>query len=127
MADATKLRRLGAPPPVEEARVDLIPDPPEQEALREGQGGLLHDAGRVVAAVHHAPITGDELEQYGIDTRPKPRVSRVPMNHRVPEELAIALKKVAQIDEIPAQDILSRWMLRGLNEDYPHWRTLIRK
>src|SRR3954466_2498616 len=28
MADASKLKRLGAPPPLEEARSDLIPAPP---------------------------------------------------------------------------------------------------
>lgn len=30
MADASKLKRLGAPPPLEEARSDLIPAPPAE-------------------------------------------------------------------------------------------------
>jgi hypothetical protein len=84
MADASKLKRLGAPPPLEEARTDLIPEPvssasesprqdshipagptrppePENEDYQRVDGRALRKTGRTIPFSTRVNVNTDRL------------------------------------------------------------------
>jgi hypothetical protein len=81
MADASKLKRLGAPPPLEEARTDLMPEPassvpessrqnpnlptrppePENEEYERIDGRALRKTGRTIPFSTRVNVNTDRL------------------------------------------------------------------
>lgn len=118
MTDITKLRRLGTPPSVEEARMDLVPEAPA------GQGGLLPEAVAVVRTME-AVVPAPDRQVFDLKPVREMPIERRPINHRVPIDVAYGLKTMAEYTGQREQDLLTNALTRMLDDWHPKWRDAL--
>jgi hypothetical protein len=86
MADASKLRRLGAPPSIDEARVDLVPEPPIPDTTPPPAA--------VAPAQNPRPEPDDDFDR--IDGRSLRKTGRtLPFSTRVSVDLDRRIRRIA--------------------------------
>jgi hypothetical protein len=91
MADASKLKRLGAPPPLEEARSDLIPAPPPPSP----------------APVAAEPPPGEDYER--IDGRSLRKTGRtLPFSTRINADVDKLIRRLAAKHKLLIAEVIER-------------------
>jgi hypothetical protein len=117
MADASKLKRFGAPPPsIDEAREDLIPEPPAAEAVPEMQVQSPVNAGPIIPARQPTvaqPEPEPEAEDYErVDGRTLRKTGRtIPFSTRLNADTDKLIRRIAGKHGILIAEVVERGAL----------------
>ena len=103
MADASKLKRLGVPPPVDEARTDLVPELESQTESSSPKESRVS----VFSSPHDMGVEPQQFER--IDGRSLRRTGRtVPFSTRVSDELDIRIRRIAAKHKLKIVEIIEQ-------------------
>lgn len=113
MADASKLKRFGAPPPsIDEARADLVPEPSEPEPQVEEPPPRVAAATPPKPAVRQA-IPEPEIEDYErVDGRTLRKTGRtIPFSTRLNADTDRLIRRIAGKHGILIAEVVERGAL----------------
>jgi hypothetical protein len=114
MADASKLKRFGSPPPsIDEARADLIPEPPVVEPEPEVKQQPKVEAAAPASPPFRQPEPQPEIEDYErVDGRTLRKTGRtIPFSTRLNADTDRLIRRIAGKHGILIAEVVERGAL----------------